>query len=346
MEVAAEHGGHGERLDHRGGQLVEPAAHRLPYAGCDGGGQPVGVPQPGGLLDEERVAAGAPVHLVDEVGAGFAPGGAADQRGHLVAGQPGEGDGGGLRGQRQQQRSEPVVAGLDLGVAVGADQQEPFEPGVLGGELEQPHRGRVGPVQVVEDDHDRPVLGDGHQRRGHGVVQGELRLTAVVRGLLPRRVGAGALAEQRREARPGGLLRAGPVVRPAAQAAQHLHPGPVAGGAVGVPAGRAEHQRPAPPGLVGSSAHQRGLPDARLAGDQDQTAVARGHPVHFGAQQGRGVLPPDDRLAEPRLHDFPTVVDQSDNAGNPRPTTAYGRVPAGPLRTDRHRPLLLHTPTD
>ncbi len=247
VELVAEHRGDGERLDDRGGQLVEPAAHHLPYAGRDGVREAVGVPEPGGLLDEERVSAGAPVHLGDQVGAGLATGGAGHQGGHLVPAEAGERDCGGLRAQRHQQRAQRMLAGLDLGVPVGADEQQPLEPGVPGDELEQPDRRRVGPVQVVEDHHDRPVLRDGDKRRGHRVVPVELGPAVVPRRVtvVPRLVAlpGGALAEQGGQPGVDCFPGAGRVAGGPGQPAQHLDPGPVVGCGVGVPARGAEHER-------------------------------------------------------------------------------------------------------
>ncbi len=60
---------------------------------------------------------------------------------------------------------------LHLRVAIGADQQQPLEPGVLGDELQQPQRRGIGPVQIVEYDHDRPTLRHRDQRGGDRVVQ-------------------------------------------------------------------------------------------------------------------------------------------------------------------------------
>ena len=70
--------------------------------------------------------------------------------------------------------AQRVAGGLHLHVAVRADQQQPLEPGVLRDELQQPHRRRVGPVQVVQHDHHRPPLRHRDQRGGHRVVQVEL----------------------------------------------------------------------------------------------------------------------------------------------------------------------------
>ena len=250
VELATEDGRRGEGLDDRGGQLREPLAHRFPYPRGQRRDRAVGVPQASGLLDEERVAAGAPVHLVDKRVGGLATGRAGDQRAHLVAAEAGEGDRGGLCHQRHHQRAQRVVDGLDLGVAIGADEQQPLEPRVLCGELEQSQRGAVGPVEVVEDDNHRAALGDRDKSGGHGVVEAE-RLDAVVvvgRGVC----GPVRLADQHRQVGPAASWAAAQSSGRAPQPAQHLHPRPVAGSAVGIPAGAAD--APARPRRRASSA--------------------------------------------------------------------------------------------
>jgi hypothetical protein len=90
------------------------------------------------------------VDLGDQLGIGLATRRPGHQGTHLVAAQAGQGDRCRLGHQLEQQRGQGVLARLHLDVAVGADQEQPLEPGVLGGELQQPQRRRVGPVQVVE----------------------------------------------------------------------------------------------------------------------------------------------------------------------------------------------------
>src|SRR5918994_4735134 len=69
------------------------------------------------------------------------------------------------------------------------------------------------------------------------------------------------LAEQDPEAGAAGGLGGRPLLGGGGpqEAADHLHPRPVAGRVVGLPAGAAEHQRAPPPGLVGGLAGQGGL---------------------------------------------------------------------------------------
>ncbi len=138
-ELPAEQGGGGQQRDDRLGQQGEPPADRLPHPGRNGGDRGSAVPEPGGLLDEEGVPAGTPVDLVDELRRGLTARRHRHQRAHLVPAEPGQGEGrGGARDEGQDQLLERVPGGLHLDVPVGADEQQPLEPGVLGGEFEQP----------------------------------------------------------------------------------------------------------------------------------------------------------------------------------------------------------------
>jgi hypothetical protein len=170
VELPAEHGGVGQQAGHRLGQQREPAPHRVPHARRDRRERVAAVPQARGLLDEERVAAGTAVHLARQVVVRLDPGGAGDQRADLRAVEAGQRDRRGAGQQRQHQRGQRVVGGLDLDVAVGADEQQALEPRVLRDELQQPHRLRVRPVQVVEHHHDRLPLRRRDERAGDRVV--------------------------------------------------------------------------------------------------------------------------------------------------------------------------------
>ena len=304
VELLAEHGRHAQQLRHRLGEQGQAPAHGVADAGRDRGHRAVGVPQLRRLLDEEGVPAGAPVDLGDQLRVGLATRGAGDQGAHLVPAQAGQGHRGRLGHQLEQERGQGVLGRLDLDVAVGADQQQPLEPGVLGGELQQPQRRRVGPVQVVEHDHHRAVLGDRDQGAGHRVEDPE-RLGRVGTGpaRAVRRAGR-RLAQQHPQAGAAGGLGRRPLPGGGGppEPADHLHPRPVAGRAVRAPAGAAEDQRPPPPRLVGGPADQGGLADPGLPGDQHQPAVAVGRPGDLGPEHPGRMVPPDDRLATLGAH--------------------------------------------
>ena len=65
-----------------------------------------------------------------------------------------------LARQQRQQRVERVTARHLVG-AVGRDQQERRGGETAGGDAQEVERGVVGPVQVVEEEHERPACGDG-----------------------------------------------------------------------------------------------------------------------------------------------------------------------------------------
>ena len=67
-----------------------------------------------------------------------------------------------------------VAAQLD--VAVGADHEQRAVAQLAGEELEQQQRGLVGPVQVVEDEHQRPRGGGAGEEARDRVEEAEARL--------------------------------------------------------------------------------------------------------------------------------------------------------------------------
>ncbi|MET8499531.1 hypothetical protein [Streptomyces microflavus] len=93
-ELPAEHGGGGQQRDDRVRQQAQPLPDRLPDPGRNGGDGASAVPEPGRLLDEERVAAGAPVDFVDQLRRGLAARRHGHQRPYLVAAQAGQREGG------------------------------------------------------------------------------------------------------------------------------------------------------------------------------------------------------------------------------------------------------------
>ena len=118
---------------------------------------------------KKRVAAAPPPHL------------AAHLRGHGRAGDRGDHglDVGRIEaGERELLRAAGQLDELvgRLLVAVGAEQQHPARRQRPGQEPEQPQRRLVGPLQIVEDDHQRPPAGEGLQGPGHRLEQPELRI--------------------------------------------------------------------------------------------------------------------------------------------------------------------------
>ena len=176
-DLPAGDGGELEDLPRPRRQPVEPGAQHLAHRRRDGRGvqvQVVGADHPARQLDdEERVAAGA---VVDGRRQRPVAGGAQlrGQQGRDVvltqAGQPQDG-GAGLAGEAGQAVGDGL--GQLLPDGAGGDHQEDRRPRqVPGQQAEQLHRGRVGALQVVEDDEHRvgagppPRAGRGDPGRG------------------------------------------------------------------------------------------------------------------------------------------------------------------------------------
>ena len=209
------------------------------------------------LGDVQRVAR-RPVGEPQQVAVGLAAGQGCHQAGHRLPGERGELEPGGVA-HDPPQRQQVIALGHR---AHHPDQQQrhllrrPRQPAPQG------DAGRVGPLQVIDHQDNRPhraLLGDQRQqlfrqRRRHvrAAVGGDLpaqephdRVPPRIRGRLtdPQRV------EERHERQRLTQLVTGT-------------PAHLAAGLRGL-----RHRRP----------HQRGLPDARLALDEHRTAMPQGH---------------------------------------------------------------------
>jgi hypothetical protein len=111
VELLAEHGGHAQQLRHRLGEQGQAPADGVADPGCDRRHRAVGVPQPGRLLHEEGVAAGAPVDLGDQLRIGLTTRRPGHQGAHLVAAEAGQGDRRRLGHELEQQRARGCSAG-------------------------------------------------------------------------------------------------------------------------------------------------------------------------------------------------------------------------------------------
>jgi hypothetical protein len=257
------------------GERLDAALQRLGYPGRD----PVGIgSQPGQLMDEERVAAGAVHDSLDHVGGRLAAEHFGQQPAHLRRGEPDQRQHGGLAGQGGQ-----LLGRRRLGaeVTVGADNKYGRGRQAPPDETEQLQRGRIGPMQIVEQE-DQWFTGAPHGG-GNVVIQLE-RLD----GRRITRVG-----QQPRQGRPaiGRLTEQSFPPRPVARTA-----GP-----------------PTPPGDPGAALHvpgqlgqQRRLADPGLTGDQQQTAGSAqrliGPPAH-----------PRQDLSPAGLRHHPSVGERADS---------------------------------
>jgi hypothetical protein len=269
------------------GQLVDPGEQQVAQAVRDvGAGRVAGERE---LLDEERVALGALVDRVDGARFGFGAEQLRQQRGGGLAVEAFQlqaldaADAVQL-GEEGAQR----VAALQLVGAVRDQQQHVRQPRRAHQEADQVAGGPVGPVQVLQDEHQRLRLGQpGEQRRDQveqvapadlvgvrrgaqlGQQPGELALAALQHG---RPVGVHELAQRGRERRE----------RQALLAELERLPGEDPG-AVG---------RGDPAELL----HQAGLAHARLAADQDGRRLGAARAFQRIPQRGQVGLAADENL--------------------------------------------------
>ena len=263
--------GHRARLQQPDTGVAEggqPAPDRVADPMGDGGRLRVGGQQPAHLLDEERVAAGPAVHAGAQLGVAVGAGDPGEQEADLGRVEAAQRQGRGL-GLQPGQGGGERVAGRDLDVTVGGDQQlaaAPGPPGVGGGQLD---RCRVGPVQVVEDHDQRARPGRFQQGAADGVE---------------------ALEPGRRRGRPPGPPGvAEPPIHP--ERGQGLQPGPERRG--GLPAGAPGDGGAPGLGVVGGGRGQGGLADPGLAGEGDQAAPGRQGGLDQRLQLGKRLLPAD-----------------------------------------------------
>ena len=304
-ELGADHGGGGQHIDGLLRQRIEPAAdrlahpvgHRQPPGGQRAEGA-LGQQQPHHLVHEQRVALGErvePLHQpcrrrLRRVGRG--------QLEHLVAGEA-------AQQQRPARPREVRQGGRDLAVAsglaraVGAHGEDAGAVQAAREELEQPHGGDVGRVQVVEHDHGGPPRGRRPDERCRGVEGGEARGLGVERR---RGVGRGGqpLAELRGDlrhvGRSGAEVRRHLVGRPLLhQPPDRLDPGPVGRRAAALPGAAPEDGVALPGRLLHDRLGQAGLPDAGLSRDQEQRAATVTRPRERGGQLAQFFTPTDER---------------------------------------------------
>ncbi len=224
----------------------------------EGGGQ---------LLDEQGVAVGALDDARGQLGGRGGGQQRAEQLGDVAGAEALEGELQGAPPPELGGQSPQRVAGRHVVAAVGGHQQDGQRAGVGGEQRHEVERGPVGPVQVLDDEHERP--------RGHEPLDdGEQQLE---QPRLPERV-AGAAAGGRRcrlspgvEQRPQRRQRGGPLVggEVAGEGAQDVEQGCVRQPALfQVEALPDEHPSPPPPGVRPGLADEPGLADPGLPGHE------------------------------------------------------------------------------
>ena len=268
-------------LDH----LAHP--HRDPRRPAGLGSQ-----QPGHLLDEERVAAGPPPDAADQRLLGLAAEDGGHQPGGLGLAERSKGQDGAPRDEAGEQGDERVALGL-LEVAPGAEDQQAGGREPAGQEVQELERRGVRPLQVFQDDDQRPLLGGRQQHRGQLVEQPELgRRGQLVPGRRP--VGCRWQLGQEPGQRGGAGREARRSPADGHERPEDLHPGPVGRRALPWPAPAPHHPRAATLRRGRRRRDHRRLADAGLAGEQDQPAPPAGQLLDGADELGEHVVPPDE----------------------------------------------------
>ena len=281
LELAPEDGGELERAQRVGRHGLDPPPHQLAHAARDPALR--GAHQERHLDHEVRVALGDRHDLRDGGLLELALEVVAEQRAHVGRLEPGQR----LRPAQAAERYERAQPFGILARLVGAgrrDQQDPRRLELARDELEQAERPDVGPVEVVDHEHQRPGLRERGERRAHPLEElearaGRLGVRAAVAGAQLR----GELGQTR--------------------AAERLREGPVDRRALAVVAAA---PRDVGPALARGGSERRGdarLADAGLAEHDDQPARARKGGLQLSPQSRELALAADQ--AGPVRHRHP-----------------------------------------
>ena len=248
----------------------------------------------GQLLGEERVAFGAGEELVDQARVGPAAEDPGQLRHHLLAREALERhalDDRGALGLGHE-RSQGMAA-VQLVGTVGGEEQDALLAGVAHEEGQEVARGTVGPVDVLEDEHERLRLGQAPQQREQQLEDASLRGRRL-------RGGGVELGKQRREADRAGAQLVG--AQPP-QGADDRREGQLAVAEVDAVAGE---EASAPGAGAGTELRdQAGLADARLAGDERDRGPAIGRALERRAEARELALAPHELRTRDPLGQLP-----------------------------------------
>jgi hypothetical protein len=283
-EARAQDRGGQDDVPCRPGQLADPGAGQRPHrvghdrAGRRGFGVPAGQ-LAGELRHQERVSRAALGDDANQVRAGRGAGHAGHHGGDVAFGERLQRD----DVTRAQQRGSHVQPPVPVPVAVARGDQHGGGHRTQGGSQlgEQPQRGNVGLVRVVDDYQNRPL--HGRDREDLGQVQGQLRARTlrVASVSAAGRVGQGG-QERRVRDQPGHRRVT------ARQDPDHPRPRAQRGTSGGSRAPRPDDLESV--GLPGGLLGEPGLADAGLAGDRQQRSPpgARGgqHRADLGQHPG------------------------------------------------------------
>jgi len=185
-ERAPADGGNRQDLVRRRREPVEPPPHHLADALRDGGLPPrLGLAQPAlrgeqpdDLTDEERVAARLVADPLSELtGRALDTGDQLDEPADTGGIEPPQRDPPRTLGRGQvRERFGKRVVTAELDVAVGADHEQPGVGELAGEEPQQEQRRFVGPVEVVEHEHERAGLRGAREEARNRVEEAKARL--------------------------------------------------------------------------------------------------------------------------------------------------------------------------
>ena len=244
------------------------------------------------LVQEERIAFGRVAQEVDERARRPHAPGALDELADVGFAKPPQGQHQTLALGLGEERGK-LRQVLDLDLAVGADDRRPHGADLPRHGDEHHDRGRIGGVQIVEDDEQRLRLGRPPHERGDRIEQAKPGLFGLrQRGARRLRQAAEPLAKFRRDLRDLGCVvrepaREGSGIGVRDQTPQGLHPGPVRRRASVLPA--AAPQRPHA-SLVGVSrrlSREPALAHAWLARKHQQAPFGRQRAVDARGELGK-----------------------------------------------------------
>ena len=298
-EVATDHRGDAEQLSGLGREPRQPPGDHVLHCERDRALPAFGIQQAHELADEEGIAVGALADRVDQRRLGSSAA-ARDQLCDLVAAQPDQrnalvlGRARELRERLAEERIGRVVR------PIGPDQQDLRLADLARDERQQAQRGGVGPVQVVEHDHERRAPRRRAQEGGHPVVEPEARLRSLGPArVAPRRQLLQQLGHQPRNLL-GGREPAAALGELGAEPAQHLHPGPVRRRALALVTPPREHARARCARCARELVRGARLADARFAREQHHAAAPAPRTLERRREARERVLAPDEPVARDR----------------------------------------------
>ena len=228
------------------------------------------------LFDEEGVALGALEELLSHFRVRAVPEYPGELGRQLEAREGRELDAGdGIEAFELGQEAAQRVAAVELVRPVGPDDDQAFVVGGAAEEREEIASGAVGPVQVLDDQHQRMLLSELPKQPHQELEQAGLREFLVAARLLS----AGRIREEPAELASGGSGELGQLVGAdlTAQVTQGGDDGGVGQLAVAqLDAVAAQHPRPGGPRAAGELSHEAALAYARLPRHQEQGGLPRG----------------------------------------------------------------------